>query len=732
MSLIKKIMVITIIFICFVPVFVHSQEADTTKNLEEVKINAKKAFSVRKMDRVVVNVNALISNAGATALEALEKSPGVQVDQNGNISLKGKQGVVIFIDDRPTYLSGEDLANYLRSLPASSLDQLEIMTNPPARYDAAGNAGVINIKTKKGTSRGFNGGLNLSLNQGQLFRSPNSFNFNMRNAKINYFVNLSNNYNNSFTDLDINRIYKNADNTPKSYFNQNSYFDRTGNTYNIKAGADYDQSASTTWGIVLTGMNRSSTQTNNNTSNLLNSQKQLDSIITAKNVDEIRFNNGGVNFNYRHQFDTTGHGITADTDYLTFRNRTDQQYDNFSFYPDNSLKSNDILNGHLPANIDIYSLKTDYSLPLKSAVKLSAGLKASYTRTDNTADYNYTLNQVTKPDYDKSNHFIYSEVISAAYLNLNKEFKRWSVQAGLRLENTQSDGHQLGNLIKPDSAFSRSYTSLFPTFYVMYKLDSASNHQLNFNYGRRIDRPYYQDLNPFLSPLDKFTYYVGNPFLRPAYVHSLELGYTLMNNYTTTVSYSNSNDEVNETIEIRDGTYYSRPSNLGKVIVKSISFNASIDPFKWLNVNLYTELTNITTKSDFYTGQLHTSGTFTFTNANARFTLGKGWDGELSGNYRNRIYSAQFILGSIWTANAAVQKKLNTKSTVKLSVNDLFYSRINTGIINNLAQTNADWINKSDSRNVVLAFNYSFGKAYASRSKHEANGAESERNRVKN
>jgi len=702
-----------------------------SKNLKEVNITSQKAFVEQKIDRTVVNVDALISNAGTSAMDVLSKSPGVDVDQNGIITLKGKSGVTIFIDGKPSYLSGADLEAYLRSIPSSSLDQLEIMTNPPAKYDAAGNGGVINIKTKKGTVRGFNGGLNLSLNQGKMSRSLNSVNLNFRNNKFNYFANLSYNLNNGFTDLDINRTYKNTDGSVASFFDQNSYIKRHGNTYNAKAGVDYYQSDKTTWGIVFTGMYRVSTQTNNNTSNLLNSSRQLDSIITANNIDKIDFKNKAVNLNYRHEFAEKGHEITADADYLGYRNRTDQVYNNFSFFPDKSLKSQDILTGRLPSNIDIYAVKTDYSLPLKNEWKFAAGLKSSYTKTDNTADYAYTLDGLTKPDYDKSNHFLYKENINAAYVNLNKEFKRLSVQAGLRMENTVSTGHQLGNLLKPDSSFKRNYTGLFPTLYLLYKLDTAGNHKIGLNYGRRIDRPYYQDLNPFVSPLDKFTYYVGNPFLKPSYTQSIELSHSYKNKYITTVSYSNSKDDVNETIEILNGTYFSRPANIGKKVTKSISFNGTFDPFSWLNINLYTELTNIANKSAFYTGELNTNGTFCYLSGNLKFAMGNGWDTQLDGSYRSKLYDAQFVLGSLWSANTAVQKKLSKSTSLKLSINDIFRSKVYKGVINNLAQTEANWVNRGDTRTAVLTFSYRFGKTFSTQAKHDDSGEEL-RSRVKN
>lgn len=701
-------------------------------NLKEVNISGQKAFVERKIDRTVINVDALISNAGTTALDVLSKSPGVNVDQNGVISLKGKSGVAIFIDDKPTYLSGADLDNYLRSLPSSSLDQIELMTNPPAKYDAAGNGGVINIKTKKTKTAGFNGGINLSLNQGKLSRSNNSFNFNYRKDKINVFGNLSYNLNNSFTDLDLNRKYKNADGSAKSYFNQNSYFRRHGNTFNLKTGLDYYASEKTTWGVVLTGMNRISKQVNNNTSNLSNASMQLDSVIRAENIDQIKYQNAGVNLNYRHKFKQAGRELTFDADYLLYRNQTDQTYYNFSYLPGGSLKYQDILTGNLPSDIDIYTAKMDYSHPLENKWKLDAGVKTAYTKTDNIADYFNTANGKTSADYEKSNHFLYEENINAVYLNMSREGKRFSLQAGLRYENTVSNGHQLGNLIKPDSSFKRTYNSLFPTLYFSYKLDTAGNNQLGLNYGRRIDRPYYQDLNPFFSPLDKFTYYVGNPFLKPSFTQSIELSHTYKNKITTTFGYSWVRDEVNETIEILNGTYYSRPANVGKTRVANVSVNADIDLTKWIKLNAYVEYARIISKTDFYTGFLVTNGSYLRANPNLQFKISPTWNAEVNMRYQSKLSNVQFLLGEVHEFGAAVQKKLSAKSTLKLTANDIFRTRIYNGIINNLANTEANWVNRQDSRSVVVSYSYRFGKAFSSPAKHESSGADAEKNRVKN
>lgn len=699
--------------------------------LKEVTITAQKPLVEHLVDRTIVNVDALISNSGSTAMDVLEKSPGVIVDQNGAISLKGKSGVKIFIDDKPTYLSGADLENYLRSLSASTIDQVELMTNPPAKYDAAGNGGVINIRIKKNKARGFNGSLNLRYSQGRFGKTNNSFNFNYRNNKFNVFGNMSYSTANNFNDLDINRHFLNADGSIASNFLQNSYIHRTSKSYNTKIGVDYYASDKTTFGINLTGLINPADDKTLNTSKLLNASDVLDSTIVAVNREQSKLKNGGINLNYRHQYDKKGKELTFDLDYLVYHTADEQSFDNTTYLPNNNMINHDLLTGNLPSNIDIYSAKTDYTHPLANGIKLGGGLKTSYTKTNNIADYFYTANGVTAPDYGKTNHFIYKENINAGYLNLNKDWKRVSVQAGLRFENTSSDGHQLGNIQKPDSVFKRNYNGLFPTLYVQYKLDTAGNQTININYGRRIDRPYYEDLNPFLSPLDKFTYYTGNPFLKPAYTNSIELSHT-WKNITTTLSYSKTKDEVNETIEIVDGIYYSRPGNIGSKIVKGISVDAGFDPAKWFNIHFYGHVMNVHTISDFYTGQLNTQGTYYFIRPVLQFKLPKDWTAQLDGGYQSSVTNAQFVTIGMGKINTAVSKKLSPSTTLKLVVNDVFRTFISGGDINNLANTRADYRNIRDSRTTVLSLSYRFGKAISDQRKHESNGAESEQNRVKN
>lgn len=697
----------------------------------EVAVTAKKPFIERKIDRTVVNADALISNTGTTALDVIEKSPGVLVDQNGTISLKGKTGIMVFIDDKPTYLSGTELADYLRSLPSSTVDQVELMTNPPARYDAAGNAGVINIRMKKIRNKGFNGNANLSWAQGRYGRTNNALNLNYRNNKVNVFATLGYSYMSGFNDLDINRIFKDDADAIRYYLFQNSQITQNHQNYSGRVGIDYYATPNATYGIQLTGLSRFGENKNINTGRLLDAALEPDSTVVAHNNTNDHFLNGGINANYRQQLPKTGASFTADLDYLAYKTQTNQDFSNRVYLPGDVLKASDRLNGDLPALIRIYAAKADYSHPLKSGLKLDGGVKVAYTETDNIADYTRTVDNITSPDYDKSNHFTYKETISAAYVNAGKEFKRFSAQLGLRMEHTVSDGYQAGNVMKPDSAFKRQYTDLFPTAYVNYKIDSAGHHTLGLNYGRRIERPYYQDLNPFISPLDKFTYYLGNPFLKPSYVHTVELSYSYKSFVTLSLSYSKIMDNADETVEMVNDVYYNRPGNVSDIDIKSISLNGNYSFTKWLTFNLYTEVTNIHSYGQLYDTHLDTKGTFWYVQPMLQFSFKKGWTAQLDGFYHSDRVSTQFVSLARGRLNIGAAKKLTEAATIRLSFNDVFYSNVNNGIINHLYRAEANFRNVSDSRSVALSFSYRFGKTFADERKHEGSSIESEKNRVK-
>lgn len=702
------------------------------KKLEEVVVTSQLPFIEKKVDRTIVNPDALISNAGSNALDVLAKSPGITVDENGNIKLKGKAGVVVFIDDKPTYLTASELESYLKSMPSGMIKQIEIMTNPPAQYEAAGSAGIINIKTKKNKLPGMNGNVSANYSQGRYARTMNTLSLNYYNKKINVFSNMSYGYQNSFHDLTINRRYKNEDESTKSIFTQNTYIHPQNSSYNARLGMDYYVTEKTTLGISTKGMFNTNFNSSYNYASLLDANGNLNSNVIADNSEKGSFRNATVNLNFRHQFDSTGKTLTADLDYVSYANHIKQLYKNDVYLSDGTNSYSDIQNGSLPSLINIYAFKTDYTQPLKHHGRFDAGLKTSYTQTDNDAVYTITQQGITQDNYNLSNHFKYDEMINAAYANVSTSWRRFDVQGGLRFESTILNGRQLGNAVKPASEFNRYYNNLFPTLYVSYRMDSAAHHILNVSYGRRINRPFYRDLNPFISPLDKYTFYEGNPYLKPTFAHNVALAYSFKNLFTITGSYNNMQNQIQETIEINNGIYYSRPGNIGSSVQFNLSLESSIPVTKWLTTTIYTETQYAEYKSQLYTQTLHSSGTYWYINGNNSFSFKKGWSAELSGEYITDFIDSQFSFGDFGHMTVGLQKKiLKDMGSLKFSLSDVLYTNRIRGRINNLYLTDANWYGPRDTRVASFTFSYRFGKNTNSKPKHTGSGSDSEQGRIK-
>ena len=704
------------------------QLKEDNKTLGAVTVTAKKPFIERKLDRTIINVESSITSAGNTAMEVLEKSPGVAVDKDGNISLKGKQGVIILIDGKQTYMSGQDLATYLQSMPASNLDQIELMPNPSAKYDASGNSGVINIKTKKNRQKGFNGSINTTYGRGKYGRNYNSLNLNYRNGKFNVFSNIGVNRAKYQQVLNIHREFLDNSKNVDAIFDQEAKFLRNRPNNNMKLGADFYASKKTTIGIVFSGYINTGSQQGGNTSYLKDGSGIVDSVMNATNEDKEPWKNASVNLNFRHTFDSTGRELTADIDVLKYKSNRKQNFVTDNYSQDWIKKSSEQLISNLPATINVYSAKIDYVHPFKSGVKMESGVKTSFVNTDNFAGYFNVLGGLPTVDNEKTNHFKYKENINAGYVNLSKEFKKWSLQAGLRLENTNYSGNQFGNPIHADSSFKKSYTSLFPTMFAGYKLNEKN--QFGFSYGRRISRPDYESLNPFIFFIDKYTYESGNPFLKPMYANVFELTHTYNKFLTTTFNYSHNKDMFNEYFDRSGYATVIKEQNYGSVDDISFSMSAEIKPAKWWTMMPYAELDHNVVNSMFDGYDVKTKGTGFNSNLNNQFRFDKGWGAELSGFYRSSMKRGQFNISDNKQVSAGVSKQvLKNKGSLKLYINDIFNSGNQRGSIE-IQNTIAQFTQKRDSRNVGINLSYRFGKPMKTQQRRSG-GAGDEQNRVK-
>jgi iron complex outermembrane receptor protein len=715
---------------------------ETARSLGGVTVTAKKPFIETRIDKTVVNVDASPTSAGATALEVLEKSPGVTVDNDGNISLRGKAGVIVMVDGKPTYLSPADLANLLKNMPASALDQIEIMTNPSSKYDASGNSGVINIKTKKGQAGGFNGSVMIGATAG-LFQSKdvfyvnpktqNSFNFNYRRKKLNFFGNYNPNFFRGKGYLEINRKFINDNRDITGYSDVFTRFKFGNNNHTLKLGLDYFADKKNTFGIVMSGFmfNGHPTPVTENTLSDENYQPITSMISLTEN--KLKFKNFSSNFNYRHVFDSTGRELTVDLDYVGYSN-TSNMVLTTDFYNSMGQQTSPalLLNGHLPSTIGIYSVKSDYTQPFKKGGRLEAGIKSSYVKNNNVVEYRRFADNKWYNDA-RSNHFIYDENINAVYVNANKEIKKWSFQGGLRLENTVAKGYQVTN----DSTFKRNFTNLFPSAFISYALDK--NNTLTISYSRRINRPNYQDLNPFTFFLDSLSYRQGNPFLLPQFSHNIELSHSFKGRLITTLNYNTTSDVISQILKQDNTTkiVFLTVDNVARYTNMGVSFTAPVPVTKWWNMNLFTNVYRNHYSGVYNLGNRDTAIDLAYTsfmaNLTTTFTIKQGFTLELSGFYRAKTIEQLNISEPMYQMSLGGQKNImKGKGTVRLNIRDPFAWQQYRGVTK-YGNIDVKILSKFDARSVSATFTYRFGKnTQQNQPRRRNNATQDEQNRVGN
>ena len=700
-----------------------------SKSMSVITVTARKPFIEQKIDRMVVNVDASPTNVGSSALEVLEKSPGITVDKDGNISLKGKQGVLVLVDGRPTQLGGTDLANLLRSMNANQLDQVEIMTNPPAKYDAAGNAGIINLKTKKNKQVGYSGSFNASYGQGNLPKLNDGFNFNYRQEKWNLFTNLSHGFRQRNNHLNIERTFSDVNTKEKtSFFDQQASMKNSGSSYNGKIGADYFAGKNTTVGVVLSGFTNPSSFRNRNVTDIYNNQNVLTSQTKALSLQDENFKNFSTNLNLRQVLDTTGTELTADLDYVVYKGNNNQSLSNYYFDASGvTNKKADTLYGYLPQDINIYSGRFDYSKPLKGGARFEAGVKTSLVRTDNNAVYDTVSNGAVIRDMNRSNHFLYEENINAAYVNMSGPLgKKVNAQLGLRVENTNAKGNQVTN----KETFDRQYTQLFPTMFLQYTANDKNTWGLN--YGRRIRRPNYESLNPFIEYLDRYTYQQGNPNLKPQFSHNIELSHTYKNFLTTTLNYTQTNDIIQQVLEQNEAKNetFVRQANIAKQRQFGIAISANKAINSWWTNSMYVNVFNNRFEGLINNTEVTVDATTLVLNGSQQFKLNKTLTAEVSGWYRTAAVEGVFQAKSMGALNLGFsQNILKDKATIRLTARDILYTQ-GFRAISKYGNVDVNINEKNDSRVVTLGFTYRFSKGKVNGPKKRANSSSDEQSRV--
>jgi outer membrane receptor protein involved in Fe transport len=583
------------------------------------------------------------------------------------------------------------------------------MTNPPAKYDASGNAGIINIKTKKNKVKGFNGTVTAAGTQGVYPKNNNSLIINYRTGKFNMFFNYSLNITQYFTSIYALRKYYDDNNNITAILDQPTYFSGRFTNHTVKTGIDYYLSPKTTLGIAIGGTRVHRKGSGEAMATWLNSGGATDSSVFTGTINDSRYKSGSLNGNLRHSINKQ-QDLAVDIDWLNYNITNDQLFNN---HLQATGGYNDAARGHVPNTIIILSAKADHTLRFGKNSTLLSGFKSSHISTDNTASYQNFDGTSWQEDHGKSNHFLYKENINALYSSIETKYKRFSMQAGLRYEVTGYNAHQLGNIQQKDSAFSRSYDGLFPSGYITYQADSANG--FTFTAGRRIDRPAFQTLNPFTFIINKYTYQNGNPYIIPQYSTNLELSHQYKEWLTTTVSYSIvknyfSQIFLNDTIT---GLLYYSQGNVGRTHNLGLSSTVILSPTKWWSFTLqalynHKELKGFKGDTNFKSdiNQLNIS-------MSNQFIFAKIYNGELSGFYttraRNDLQEELYPTGQL--SLGVSRPVLKKKGTLKLSLRDIFYTNAMEGLTQ-FPKATEYFILRRDTRVINIAFTYRFGKAY--------------------
>lgn len=706
------------------------QATKSAVSMKTVEVNSVKPMVEVKADKTILNVEGTMNSVGSDALELLRKSPGVLVDKDDNLSMNGKNGVQVYVDGRPTPLSGTDLANYLKSIQSTQIESIELITNPSAKYEAAGNAGIINIRLKKNKSFGTNGSVNAGYNIGKYSKYNAGGSLNYRNKNVNIFgtYNFSQGRNEQKISFHRTSLDTSFDNQSTINFDNRSH--------NFKAGADFFINKKSTFGIMANGAISDPAMNNySRTPIAYIPTGKVDRILVADNTNQLKRNNINLNLNYSY-VNPDGRSLTVNGDYGYYDINNDQMQPNFYY----DAKEQNIINTVIyqmiaPTKINITSLKVDWEQNFKKG-KLGYGGKLSFIKSDNDFKrYNvYTTGKVL--DKDRSNQFNYNENINAGYINYLKPLKGFMYQVGLRVENTVSEGTSAGlkniagTYINYDSSFKRNYVDFFPSAAITFNKNPMS--QVSFTYSRRIDRPAYQDLNPFEFKLDEYTFQKGNINIRPQYTNSFGITHTYKYKLNTTLNYSHIKDLFTQFIDTAEGAKaFISKKNLATQDV--VSLNISY-PYQYKSFSLFSNLsTNYSHYvADFGKGRkvnLDAFGLSLFSQATLKFA--KTWTAELNGFYNApTIYQGTFKAKSLWSINTGLQKQLwATKANIKVSVTDIFKTLKFTGTSDFAGQKSVVH-GSSESRQLKLSFTYRFGSNTVKANRQRSSGSEDENKRT--
>lgn len=694
-------------------------------SLSGITVTAKKPFIEYKTDRVTMNVQQNLTSSGLTVLELLERLPGVSVDKDGNISMQGKSGVQVIIDGRPTLMNTNDMVKMLRSMSADQIASIESLHAASAKYDATGNAGIILIKSKKRNTKGLYSSLNIGTGYGNFAKANIDASMQYRKGKWGLFGQYSYMYNKKSKELVIDRTDRNS--PVPVYFNQYSLGNEEASNHNMRLGIDYQASKRSSFYLNLSSALQSIDQFTKASTGI--GFPSPDSSLGSVSCGEQDINHYSSGLTYKYHIPEKEMEFSIDADYMHYKSDENMNYDNqfldatgASYKPDRKFRS------FSPSAIDIYSFKADFSKVIIKGIQLETGLKMTSVGSGNQISFEEKKSTYWESDLLRSNSFTYDENVYAGYIDLSAKTDKWTYQGGLRVEHTKSSG------FSPtlNKEVNRKYTDLFPSLNISYKINRM--HTISLSYNRRIQRPNYQTLNPFVYFIDQYAYSAGNAYLNPQYANNLSLTYLLKNKYMIQAAMVYTSDVMAQVLlpDSVNRALFETHENLESEKIYRLTIHAPLAIKKWWNASVsVTGMYMGYEAGDLRGKALSTGQKFVLLQATQQFNLGRGYNLELTGKYTSPLTYATLRLRPENFVDLALHKKLlSGKGNLKLIVNDVFDIRkqhlesLYPGFEYKLKQ-------KLESRIFRVSFSYSFGNNANKAQTNRESGARPEMERLK-
>lgn len=698
---------------------------EAAEALDEVTVIAEKPIVEVLADKTVFNVEKTINATGSTGFELLRKAPGVLIDNNNSIIVEGKAGVQIYIDGRPSVLAGQDLINYLETLQSTDIEAIEIITQPSSRYEAAGNAGIINIRLKRNKSLGTNGSITAGFIQGRFPRVNSSISLNNRGEKTNLYGTYSNRFGDSYGFINLFRRQNGTT------FDARTTSRNDNNNHNIKTGFDYYINSKHTLGAIFTAnFNNSISRSNSRTPIIPSGQTTpVEVLIAQSNSDNVSSNiNGNLNYKYT---DTIGREFIVDLNYGNFYSDRNNFQPNFYLNgAETDTVSESIARFITPIEIDILAGQVDYEQPLWGG-KFAAGARYSYVKTNNVFDFFDVVNGMEILNLEQTNTFDYTEQINAAYVNYNMRWDKWNLQFGLRVEQTISEGELTSAQDNDNDLVKRNYTNWFPSGGITYQVNQKNS--LALTYSRRIQRPTYQSLNPFQFKIDELSFRQGNPFLQPQYTNNIRIAHTYNYRLTTSFTYTYISDffaQVTEALGEDQNFIITRNVANQRVYNIGVSYPTRINDWWsiYFSVNAFRSEYEATSP-DFLPVE---QNTLSFYGQNT-IKLPAGITLEVSGWMQSpSIWGGTYQTETLGSLDIALQKKfMNDKLTVRLAGSDVLYTVPWRGFTE-FGELTINGNGGSDSQQFRMSLNYNFGRDEIKKARDRKTGIEDEKGRIEN